>query len=301
MLTRSPNYVRVIVLCEYDNMSKTKTSIAQPFLKWAGGKRDLLEQFRPHFPASFNRYYEPFLGGGAVFFGLAPDRAVLSDSNPELINLWRCVQGCPEALLDRLAVHQEQHCEEYYYKVRSDHRPYFEWAHEGISVDRASRLLYLNKSCFNGLYRENSDGRFNVPFGRYKNGPTFDRDAIHAASEALAGIEIRCRGFGSLLDDPIGPGDLVYLDPPYEPVSKTSCFNAYHGGRFDQDAQRRLKAVMVELLNRGAAVLQSNSDCEFIRDLYEGFQLVEIQADRKINSKGGSRGKVKELLILGQK
>lgn len=265
---------------------------SRPFLKWAGGKGRLLSQYQPFFPASFNTYYEPFLGGGAVFFHVI-DRAkgaVLGDINPELVNVYRCVRNHVGELIERLEHHQRHHSQTYYYELRQQRdltRP----------TERAARLIYLNKTCYNGLYRENSQGHFNVPMGRYKNPPICDPDLLWAASTTLQGAEIRPFSFEAILDWPITAQDLVYFDPPYHPISATSHFTGYSRYGFTATDQERLADVFRQLAQQGVPVMLSNSDCEFIRQLYQGFAIHPIQAARAINSQAGRRGKIGELLI----
>ena len=265
---------------------------ARPFLKWAGGKGRLLEQYWPYLPDRIHTYYEPFLGGGAVFFALR-DRcqaAVLADINEELVNVYRCVQRHVEPLITRLEEHRQNHSNSYYYVVRSQFalpQP----------VDRAARLLYLNKTCYNGLYRENSRGQFNVPMGRYKNPKICDPQLLYAASDSLQLARIEQAPFDFVLDCAIAPTDFVYFDPPYHPISATSHFTRYNRYGFTAADQRRLRDVFTALAQRGINVMLSNSDCPFIRELYSQFRLHPIQASRAINSKASRRGRISELLI----
>jgi len=268
---------------------------ARPFIKWAGGKSRLIEQYKPFLPTDFERYHEPFLGGGALFFYLAPQlqvegkRAYLSDLNPELVNVYRCVQSEVEGLIDRLAVHQERHGETHYYEVRSQLQT--------SPLARAARFIYLNKTCYNGLYRENSKGLFNVPMGRYKNPKICASDLLRAASSALQIADISERPFPAVLDHAKNAGDFVYFDPPYHPLSETSKFTAYSRYRFAAKQQSELKNLISQLATREVSVLASNSDCPFIRELYGGFKIETINAARSINSKASKRGKITEVLI----
>ncbi|MEM6592880.1 MAG: DNA adenine methylase [Cyanobacteria bacterium P01_C01_bin.73] len=270
---------------------------ARPFLKWAGGKGQLIHQYQQFFPQRFSTYCEPFVGGGAIFFHLAgqpnfpkqPGRVRLLDINAELINVYRWVRDHPELLIQRLADHRNRHCKDYYYQLRA--------AANSVNLERAARLIYLNKTCFNGLYRENSKGQFNVPMGRYKNPRICDPDLIRAAAACLQGVEIRQVGFDTLNHESWGPRDFVYFDPPYHPISVTSSFTGYNRYSFKADDQVRLRETFGILAARGAQVMLSNSDCEFIRELYKGFQQHEIKASRSINAKGTKRGKINELLI----
>lgn len=265
---------------------------ARPFLKWAGGKGRLLAQYQPYFPSDFVTYFEPFLGGAAVFFHLSPARAVLTDINSELINLYCCVRDQVEAVIERLAEHKAQHCETYYYQVRALPKS------QTLSpVERAARIIYLNKTCFNGLYRENSLGQFNVPVGRYRNPQIYNPDLLRQVAQTLVGAEIEMRPFQAVLDVAT-PADFVYFDPPYQPLSATSRFTAYSRFDFSEADQVSLAAVFAQLSARGVRAMLSNSDCEFVRDLYTGFRLVPIEAGRAINSRADRRGKISEVLVL---
>jgi DNA adenine methylase len=261
----------------------------RPFLKWVGGKGRLIQQYMPFFPNYFDRYYEPFLGGGAIFFYLMPAQAVLTDINPELLNVYRCIRDEVEAVITRLAHHQHHHDRDYYYYVRSN---------PGITpLDRAARLLYLNKTCFNGLYRENSRGEFNVPMGRYKNPKICDPGLLRSASVALKSARLAVAPFDAILDIAYTSRDFVYFDPPYHPISATSNFTAYNRYCFNSADQIRLRDVFVKLADRGVRVMLSNSDCPFIRDLYRDFKIHTISAARAINCNAARRGKITELLI----
>ncbi len=252
----------------------------------------MLSQYEPFFPASCATYYEPFLGGGAVFFHLAgrARRAVLGDINPELVNVYRCVRDHPTELIAQLYHHKRHHCPDYYYRVRQQHQL-------TEPVARAARLLYLNKTCYNGLYRENSRGQFNVPVGRYKNPAICDPELLQSASAVLQETAIQEFSFTAVLDWPLSPQDFVYFDPPYHPISSTSCFTSYNRYGFSADDQTRLAQVFTQLASLGVRVMLSNSDCDFIRELYQGFTIHPIQAARAINSQARRRGKIGELLI----
>lgn len=266
--------------------------IARPFLKWAGGKGRLLEQYQRYFPHDFRRYHEPFLGGGAVFFRLHDDcqSAVLADLNEELVNVYRCVRDDVETLIAHLADHQMSHCQAHYYEMRSA-------TQLASPLARAARLIYLNKTCFNGLYRENSKGHFNVPMGRYKQPKICDQPTLRMAAAALQHTEIRCEPFTSILRRARTQHDFVYFDPPYHPISTTSNFTGYNRYGFTAEDQIRLQQTFVRLARRGVRVMLSNSDCEFIRTLYQDFHIHTIQASRAINSNAQRRGKIAELLI----
>lgn len=266
-------------------------SKATPFLKWAGGKGRLLPQFAPYFPDACGTYYEPFCGGGAVFFDRAPQRAVLADINPELVNVYTCVRDDVEGVIALLADHAVRHNHTHYYAAR-DRQP------ESLaSVERAARLIYLNHTCFNGLYRENSKGEFNVPMGRYANPTICDVANLRAASIALRGATILHAPFWEVLTQP-QPGDLVYLDPPYHPLNATSHFTNYSRHRFATAEQVRLRDAFADLARRGVRTLLSNSDTPFTRELYRDFRIVTITAARNINSRADRRGHITEILVL---
>ncbi len=276
-----------------DGRSRDEQAEPAPFLKWAGGKRQLLEQFARHFPApgSYGVYHEPFLGGGAVFFHLLPARAVLSDLNPELVEAYQVVRDDVEGVIRRLRGYRNE--EEFYYEVRSLDPQTL------TQPERVARMLYLNRTCFNGLYRLNSAGRFNVPFGRYRLPRICRTSSLRAASRALAGVELRVQPFEAVLDS-AQPADLVYLDPPYQPLSRTASFTAYTREAFDEADQRRLAAVYRELDRRGCRLMLSNSNTDLVRELYGDFRIVKVQARRAINSRGAGRGLIDEVLVLNR-
>jgi len=265
-------------------------------LKWAGGKTKLLSQYQPYLPQGWSRYHEPFLGGGALFFRLqmgenAPAVARLTDVNPELINVYRCVRDRLGPVIALLEIHQLRHSKDYYYDLRAQH--------ELPPVERAARFIYLNKTCFNGLYRENRKGRFNVPMGRYKNPGICNIEMLTAASDALQRCEIERADFTNILDHAQGKQDFVYLDPPYVPISPTSNFTSYSRDAFGAAQHEQLRDICLTLARRGVRVMLSNSNCEFVQELYgdRAFQRYEITAARSINSKAKNRGKITELLI----
>ncbi len=267
-----------------------------PFIKWAGGKARLIAQFEPWLPAQYNHYHEPFVGGGAMFFHLQPREATLSDANPRLTETYRVIRDRPEELIDRLAHHQKRHGKQYYYEARTR----FNGARGMTEVDRAGLFVYLNKTCFNGLYRENRRGEFNVPIGSYVSPNVCDADSIMAASFALQSADIRTTGFESVLER-AQPGDLVYFDPPYVPVSTTSSFTSYIGAGFDAGLQQRLIDVFGKLVERGCHVLLSNSDTPVTREMYKRWHVVDIRAGRSINSRSDKRGAVGEVLVVGSR
>ncbi|MBD2561451.1 MULTISPECIES: DNA adenine methylase [Nostoc] len=266
-----------------------KETSPRPFLKWAGGKSRLIQQYIPYFPKSYKNYYEPFLGGGAVFFYLQPTAAILTDINAELINTYCCVRDHIEELISILKEHKNRHDKDYYYSVRNNSG--------GTDIEKAARLIYLNKTCFNGLYRVNSQGKFNVPLGRYENPNICSEVLLRTASEALSTSEIKQTHFVDVLNYATSSDDFIYFDPPYYPVSETSYFTAYSSDRFAEEQQVQLKDIFEKLAERGVKVMLSNSDCEFIRNLYSSFNIHTISASRAINSNAKKRGKITEVLV----
>ena len=271
------------------------TRSLSPFLKWAGGKARLLGQFERFFPHEVKRYSEPFVGSGAVFFYVMerfnPADVVLSDSNEELMNAYRAVRDDVEELLIGLEEHRRSHGEDHYYRVRS--------LKPGVLSPpaRAARLIYLNKTCFNGLYRVNSRGEFNVPMGSYKNPGIFDAENLRRVSQVLQGVDLQVRHFEELV--PLAKrGGFIYFDPPYHPLSKTSSFTSFTAGDFKESDQQRLAEVYRALDQKGCRLMLSNSDCALTRGLYKGFRLETVRARRAINSKADGRGEINELLVL---
>jgi len=270
-------------------------TVARPFIKFVGGKTVLLPEILKRLPKKIGTYYEPCVGGGAVFFALAAEErfksAVLGDVNHELVAAYAAIRDEPGSLIRRLATHADQHSKAYYYAVRASECR--------TLLDRAARFIYLNRTCFNGLYRVNQRGEFNVPVGDYKNPTICDVDNLYAASEPLRGVPVDPYEFQVTV---IGAkrGDAVYFDPPYAPVSKTSNFTAYSAGGFGPDDQERLRDVAKRLIDRGVHVLLSNSDTPVVRKLYKGFKIEKVQAPRRVNSQASKRGNVGELLISGR-
>jgi DNA adenine methylase len=272
---------------------------AQPFLKWVGGKTQLLEQFDAFFPANVDRYIEPFVGGGAVFFHLKQRfpqmRAFLRDNNDELINTYRAVRDNPRELMRRLDRHLADFVadrETYFYLVRSRH--HLPSAH---TLERAARMIFLNKTCFNGLWRVNSKGEFNVPIGSHKNPALYDEENVYAASRALEHTQLDTSDFRDTMAA-TRRGDFVYIDPPYYPVSPTASFTSYTKDEFGEEQQRELAALYRDAANRGVRLMLSNSDTEFIRKLYRGFAIHTVQARRMVNCDGTKRGEVNEVVVL---
>ena len=260
----------------------------RPFLKWAGGKSQLLGRLRTRVPASYGRYFEPFLGGGALFFALLPKRGVLSDVNREIIDCYTAVRDDVTGLVAALRDHRYD--SEHYYAVRDTDPAKLS------RVERAARTIFLNKTGFNGLYRVNRSGKFNVPFGRYAKPAICDEENLRACSAALANVELVAADFESAASRAIA-GDFVYFDPPYVPLSRTAAFTAYAPGGFDLVAQSRLAAFFGKLAARGVVVLLSNSDVPEIRKLYARYRMDSIEASRVINCKATRRGPVRELLV----
>lgn len=268
---------------------------ASPPVKWVGGKTRLLPELLARMPARFGRYYEPFCGGAALFFKLAPERAVLGDANPELMNLYRVLaRGDVEQVIEFLRAHAESHLaqHEYYYQVRRLWNRSKAWT----EIQRAAAFVYLNKTCFNGLWRVNADGEFNVPKGDYKSPTICDAEGLRAAAAALARAELREGNYWSTVLD-AEPGDLVYMDPPYVPLTKTSSFTSYTEGGFGLEDQRLLAGGARMLMNRGVHVVLSNSDAPLVHELYTGFRIDRVQCGRGINSDASKRGAVSELII----
>lgn len=263
----------------------------RPFLKWAGGKGRLLKQFAPLFPSRIGNYHEPFLGSGAVFFSLRArieGKVFLSDQIEELIGTYRAVCDDAEAVIRLLKRHIYDR--EYYYRIRGQNSARLS------PPGQAARFIYLNHTGFNGLYRVNRNGKFNVPFGRYKNPTICDAGRLRLASVALQEADLDRRSFREL-DKKVRRGDFVYLDPPYHPLSKTANFTGYTAGNFGEEEQCQLAEVCRKLDSKGIRFMQSNSDTPFIRKLYEGFGMVRVQATRAINSRPDRRGKVTEFVI----
>ena len=262
---------------------------AAPWVKWAGGKRRMVPVLAPFVPKTFGTYYEPFVGGGAMFYGLRPERAVLGDTNPELINAYTVVRDDVDELVAELRTHH--HDEAHFYEVRA-----LDPTKLG-PVERAARFIFLNKTCFNGLYRVNRAGRFNVPFGKYTAPLICDEPNLHACSTMLKEVAIHRQPFERVLDRAVA-ADFVYFDPPYLPLSATSSFTGYTQDGFGLADHRRLRDVAAMLKARGVHVVISNSAAPAIRELSAvGFEVSDVQGARSINSKGDGRGKVAELII----
>jgi DNA adenine methylase len=272
-----------------------KNKLVTPVVKWVGGKRQIIDQILKYVPQNFTTYYEPFLGGGAVLFTLQPREAVVNDINSELINLYLVIKDNIEDLIEDLKQHKNQ--EDYFYMIRELDRDKNEYQ-KLTSVQRASRIIYLNKTCYNGLFRVNKAGEFNTPFGNYKNPNITNEITLRAVSDYLnkTRITFTCKDFEEVLID-IKNDAFVYLDPPYHPVSDTASFTGYARNKFGRDEQIRLKKACDMLNERGIKFLLSNSATNFIIDLYKNYRIEVIQAKRAINSKADKRGQIDEVLV----
>ena len=264
-----------------------------PIVKWAGGKTRLLSALASRAPASFRRYFEPFAGGAALFFHLAPRSAVLSDLNADLIGTYHSVAWHVESVIRRLRHHRLRHEADYYYAMRERWNARDE---RDSALDRAALFIYLNKTCYNGLWRVNRRGAYNVPIGRYTDPPVCDAPGLRAASRLLQRAEL-CAGTYRDAVASVAAGDFVYFDPPYHPLSPTASFTSYTSASFAASDQEELASAARELSDRGATVMLSNSDTPLIRELYRDWQIDEVRCSRAINSRGGSRGKVGEVVI----
>lgn len=272
-----------------------RNDLPRPFLKWVGGKGQLLPELLDAVAAAgdFRTYHEPFIGGGALFFALArmkmlPNGAHLSDINPNLLAAYIGVRDDVDGVLRALADHERRHSESYFYEIRAS-KP-------RSPARKAARIIYLNRTCFNGLYRENSKGQFNVPFGRYANPRICNEHNLRAVAATLANARVHTRTFEESLAD-IRAGDLVYFDPPYIPLSSTAYFTAYSKNKFGRVQQEQLAEAFSDLANRGVKVIASNSDTEFTDELYADHYTHRVEATRNINSKVDRRGPVGEVII----
>ena len=283
---------------DIDEVQKLISQKPKPFVKWAGGKRQLLKQFRdlglypPElFDPTTNTYYEPFVGGGAVFFDLLPERAELSDLNRELVITYNVIKNNIDELI--FSLKQHIYDKEYYLEVRAKN------VNELSDIEVASRFIFLNRTGFNGLYRVNKKGQFNVPFGRYSNPVICDEENLRRVSRELQNVIIKHQDYTSVLKN-AQKGDFIYFDPPYYPLNRTSSFTAYTSESFLEKEQTELRDTFVKLHKRGCYIMLSNSDTPFINDLYseiDGATIHKITAGRAINSKGSGRGKITELLV----
>lgn len=277
-------------------MNMKKNKLVAPFLKWVGGKRQIIPEILTHLPKNISslNYCEPFIGGGALFFHLEPKKAVINDYNDELINVYKVIKNNLEELLTDLRKHENN--PEYFYQIRSiDRQPLFD---ELTNVQHASRIIYLNKTCFNGLYRVNSLGEFNSPFGRYTNPNIVNEPVLRAVSKYLNSSDITIlNGDYEKVLNSVTADTFVYLDPPYHPISESSNFTGYVQGGWSEKHQIRLKKACDDLEEKGVKFLLSNSSAPFIKDLYSEYKIHSINANRSINSDGEKRGQIEELLI----
>ncbi|NET59843.1 MAG: DNA adenine methylase, partial [Symploca sp. SIO2E6] len=276
-------------------------ALVQAFLKWAGGKRQLIPVIKNFVPKKYTQYYEPFLGAGAVLFAIQPTKAVINDTNSELINCYQVIKEKPEELLTLCQYHKDYNSKEHYYELRALDRS--DDFNNLSTVERAARIIYLNKTCFNGLFRVNSSGQFNVPYGNYSNPSIADASLIRAVSTYLNQANIRIiEGDFEPVVATARKGDFIYFDPPYYPISDTSSFTGYSINGFGQEEQIRLKNTCDKLSDRGCQVLLSNSAAAFIRSLYDDsrYEIVEVKASRAINAVGSKRGQISELLIYNK-
>lgn len=255
--------------------------MAKPILKWAGGKTQLLPDLLPRVPEKYNRYIEPFFGGGALFFALQPNNAIIADSNPEIINVYRQVADHTEDVICQLSLYENT--EECFYRVREQDWQSLE------PIEAAARTIYLNKTCFNGLYRVNRHGQFNTPFGRYKNPRICDTENLRAAAESLRGATIICSDYIDVLDRYAESGDFVFLDPPYVPVSTYADFKRYTKEQFREEDHRRLAEQVEKLRKRGCYVIETNSSAPLVQELYSTYKIDVVHTKRAISSKADTR------------
>ena len=282
-------------------ISKILVSNIKPFVKWAGGKNGLINSLISFIPKNFNSYFEPFVGGGALFFYLKninilnSKKIYLNDKNTELINAYKQIKINPNKLLEELEILKNNHSKEYFYKIRNLDRDFDFYSLS--EVFRAARFIYLNKTCFNGLCRYNAKGNFNTPIGSYKNPKIYDKDLIFSVHEVLKNVSITNKDF-EVVSLKAKKGDFIYFDPPYYPLNKTSSFVSYTDN-FSANEQIRLYKLFKMLDCEGIKVLQSNSNTDFIKELYKDFEIIEVISKRAINCKGDKRGKITELIIRG--
>lgn len=279
-------------------MTIKKETELHPFVKWAGGKTQILNKLKSFMPKTYNTYYEPFIGGGALLLDLAPCKASINDMNEELICVYKCL--CDDKLYNEmvkmLIAHENNHSEEYFYKIREMDR---EESFTSLPLyERAARMIYLNKSCFNGLYRVNSKGYYNVPFGKKDKVVAFDRENLNNLHNYFLtnDITITNLDFEQAVKN-AKAGDFVYFDPPYDTLDDKDSFTAYAKGAFGKKEQKQLAELFKKLSDKGVYVMLSNHNTSFIRELYEGFNINVIEAKRMINSKGSGRGNVEEVII----
>ncbi len=270
-----------------------KNEIPHPFLKWAGGKRQLISQMHRYFPKNFKKYIEPFIGGGAVLFYLKPKLSIIIDINKELINCYKVIKNNVEELIELLKIHKNE--KGYYYRIREIDRDDEKFANL-TNIEKASRMIYMNRCCYNGLYRVNSRGQFNVPFGKYKNPNFCDEENLLVVSKTLENVKIVHGSFEVSLDY-AEKDDFIYFDPPYYPISKTSSFTSYTKESFGEASQMKLLRVFKKLDELDCKLMLSNSYNEYIKELYKDFKIITLDARRVINCNAAKRGNIKVLLI----
>lgn len=271
-----------------------KNKLIKPFLKWVGGKRYLESEIKKRVP-KFSHYHEPFMGGGAILFSLQPKKATFNDINEDIINVYTVIKENVDELIKVLSTHKNE--ANYFYKIRELDRDEKKFS-KLSDVEKAARIIYLNKTCFNGLFRVNNQGQFNAPFGRYKNPNFINAPVLKAVSKYLNdnNVTILNQSFEKLLSG-IKKGSFVYLDPPYDPVSETASFTGYNLYGFDREDQKKLKEYCDKLNKKGVKFLLSNSATDFIKELYGGYNIDIVKAPRNINCDGTKRGKVDEVLV----
>lgn len=276
----------------------SKNILLSPILKWVGGKRQLLNDIMPLVPTK-GTYIEPFLGGGAVLFAHQPKKAIVNDYNSELMNVYQVVKDSPEQLIQFLQIHYANNSENYFYEIRELDR--VEEYKKMSQIEKAARILYLNKTCYNGLYRVNSSGYFNSPYGKYKNPNIVNATVIRAMSKYFNENEIiLLQGDYKEALKKARKGSFVYLDPPYMPISSSANFTGYTENGFGYKQQEELKNECDKLRNKGIKFVQSNSDCLEIRQLYKDYTIKTVQAKRIINSNSAKRGEINEVLIYAE-
>ncbi|WFQ95152.1 Dam family site-specific DNA-(adenine-N6)-methyltransferase [Mycoplasma feriruminatoris] len=301
------NLTEIVKICDALNcdfkevfsLNKEKQTL-NSVVKWVGGKKQIQQTILDFIPNQFNNYIEPFVGGAAILFALQPTNAIINDLNDELINIYNVIKNDPLKLIRLLEKHKKNHSEEYFYQIRNLDRT--KQYSKLSDVKKAARVLYLNKTCFNGLYRVNKDGYFNTPFGKYKNPSIVNKENLLNVSKYLNdnNIQILNKDYKEVLKL-AQPGDFIYLDPPYMPISESSSFTSYTENGFDIKQQIELKEQCDLLTQKNIKFLLSNSDCQFIRDLYKDYEIYVVKAKRSINSKADKRGHINELLISNYK
>lgn len=276
--------------------NKKKNVILSPVVKWVGGKRQLLDDIIPLLPDNFSTYVEPFVGGGALLFEIQPKKAIVNDLNHELINLYKVIKDNPNELLLLLEEHELNNSEEYFYQIRALDRS--ESYDQMSDIEKAARIIYLNKTCYNGLFRVNQSGQFNSPYGKYKNPNIVNKPVVLAMANYFQNNNITLlNGDYKMALKKLRKGAFVYFDPPYMPISSSSSFTGYTENGFDKKQQIELKEECDKLNSRGIKFLLSNSDHPFIRDLYKDYEIITVRAKRSINSNSNKRGEINEVLV----